>query len=187
MVDERPRDRHALLFAARQLVGVVVQLGRQARKAQDVRHLVADLAARPARDLQRVRHVVVDGAAWQELEVLEDHANVAAVVRDPLALDLGEVVARDADAATRGLELLDQQAHHGRLARAGGTDEEYEFAALDRERGLVEPGVAAGVPLGYAAEIDHRAGGRDGPDGPGLAGRGDRRRRDLAPPIDSML
>ena len=72
----------ALLLAARELVGVVVQLRREAGEAQDVRHLLADLAARAAGDLQRVGDVVVDGAVRQQLEVLEDDADVAAVVRD---------------------------------------------------------------------------------------------------------
>ena len=85
VVDERARDRHALLLAAGELVGEVVELGREPGQAQDVRHLLADLAALAARDLERVGDVVVDRAARQQLEVLEDHADVAAVVGDLLA------------------------------------------------------------------------------------------------------
>ena len=59
VVDERARDRDALLLAAGELVGEVVQLRGEAGEAQDVRHLGADLVARAAGDLQRVRDVVV--------------------------------------------------------------------------------------------------------------------------------
>src|ERR671920_2514013 len=52
VVDERARDGHALLLAARELVGIVVQLGREAREAQDVGHLLAYLAPRAAGHLQ---------------------------------------------------------------------------------------------------------------------------------------
>jgi hypothetical protein len=76
-------DRDALLLAARELVGVGVQLRGQPRQAQDVGDLRADVLARVARDLQRVGDVVVHGAVGQELEVLEHHAEVAAVVRAP--------------------------------------------------------------------------------------------------------
>ena len=98
VVDERARHRDALLLAAGELVGKVVQLEREAGQAQDVRHLVADLAARAAGDLERVGDVVVDRPVRQQLEVLEDHADVAPVVRDPLARDLREVLAGDARA-----------------------------------------------------------------------------------------
>ena len=77
VVDERARDRHALLLAARQLVGVVVQLRREADQAEDVRHLAPDLLTTLADDLERVRDVRVDGAAGKQLVVLEDHADVA--------------------------------------------------------------------------------------------------------------
>src|SRR3954451_1827061 len=46
VVDERARNGDALLLAARQLVGEVVELRRQPGQAQDVGHLLADLPAR---------------------------------------------------------------------------------------------------------------------------------------------
>ena len=99
--------------------GIVVQLGREAGQAQDVRHLVADLAPPAAGDLQRVGDVLVDRAVRQQLVVLEDHAEVAPVVRDAAARDLRQVAAGDADLARGRLGLLDQQPHRRRLAGAG--------------------------------------------------------------------
>ncbi len=158
VVDERPRDRDALLLPAGELVGHVVQLRRQAGQPQDVRHLGADLLAGAARHLQRVGDVVVHGAVRQQLEVLEDDADVAPEVRDPAARDLRQVVAGDADRAVGRIELLDQQAHERRLARAGRADEEDELAAVDRERHPIEAHIPL-VELGDPAELDHRAGG----------------------------
>ena len=83
VVDERARHRDALLLAAGELVGEVVQLGRQAGEAQDVGDLRADLLARAAGDLQRVGDVVVHRAVGQQLEVLEDDPEVAPEVRAP--------------------------------------------------------------------------------------------------------
>ena len=154
VVDERARHRDALLLAAGELVGVVVQLRRQAREAQDVGHLRADLLARAAGHLQRVGDVVVDRAVGQELEVLEDHAQVAPVVGHLLVLDLAEIAPGDHDAPARRLVLLEQQAHDRRLARAGLADDEDELAAGDRERRVLQADVPGLVGLGDAAELD---------------------------------
>ena len=81
VVDEGAGDRDALLLAAGELVGVVVDLRLQADEAQDLGHLAADLRARLADHLQRVGDVVVDGAVGQQLEVLEHGPDPAAQVR----------------------------------------------------------------------------------------------------------
>ena len=154
MVDEGARDADALLLAAGELVGEVVQLRGQAGQAQDVGHLGPDLLARVAGDLQRVGDVVVDGAVGQQLEVLEDDAEVAAVVGDLAAVDLGQVAPGDADRAAVGLELLDEQAHERRLARAGRADEEHELAAAHGEGGLAQACVPGRVGLRHPAEVD---------------------------------
>ena len=72
VVDERARDRDALLLAAGELVGIVVDLRLEADEAEDLGDLAADLAAAGADHLQRVGDVVVDVAVRKQLEVLED-------------------------------------------------------------------------------------------------------------------
>ena len=68
VVDEGAGDRDALLLAAGELVGVAVELGREADEAQHLRHLLADLGAAGADHLQRVGDVVVDGAVGSSLK-----------------------------------------------------------------------------------------------------------------------
>ena len=101
VVDEGAGDRDALLLAAGELVGVAVELGREADQAQRLRHLGADLGAAGADHLQRVGDVVVDGAVGQQLEVLEDGADVAPQLRDLLLRQGADVAAGDADACPR--------------------------------------------------------------------------------------
>src|SRR5215208_1091206 len=156
VVDERARDRHALLLAAGQLVRQVVKLGGEADHAQDVGHLAADLLARLADDLERVGDVVVDRAARQQLVVLEYGPDVAPQVGHARTRDLAERLAGDVDLALGGLQLLHQQADAGRLAAAGGPDEEDELAPSDLQRGALEADGTAVVDLRHVAEFDHR-------------------------------
>ena len=102
VVDEGAGDGDALLLAAGELVGVAVELGREADQAQRLRHLLADFGAAGADHLQRVGDVVVDGAVGEELEVLEDGADVAAQLRDFLLRQLADVAAGDLDRAFGG-------------------------------------------------------------------------------------
>ena len=160
VVDEGAGDRDALLLAAGELVGVAVQLGREADQAQRLRHLGADLGAAGADHLQRVGDVVVDGAVGQQLEVLEDGADVAPQLRDLLLRQGADVAAGDADRAVGGRLVADQRLDQGRLAAAGRADEEDELAAVDRQRDPVERHVAARIDLGHVAQLDDRLASR---------------------------
>src|SRR3954453_6501666 len=155
VVDERTRDRNALLLAARELVRVVVKLGRKPYEAKDVRHLATDRLAALADDLERVSDVRVDGAVRQELEVLEDHADVAAQVGQPLGGDVVQRAPGDADRTRGGLELLHQQADARRLAAARRADEEDELGAPDAHRDVVDAHMPVVVDLRYILELDH--------------------------------
>jgi hypothetical protein len=158
VVDERARDADALLLAARQLVGEAVELQRQSGQGQDVGHLGADLLAMRAGDLERIGDVVVDRAVGQQLEVLEDDAEVAAVVRHLFAVDLAQVASSDTDRPARRLEFLEEQPHDGRFARPGLPDEEHKFAPRHGERDVVQPDIARFVGLVDPAELDYGRG-----------------------------
>ena len=139
-----------------ELVREVVQLGRQAGQPEDVGDLGPNLLARATCDLKRVGDVVVDGPVRQQLEVLEHDPDVPAVIRNAPSLDLGQVTAGHADRSLGRIELLDQQPHDRRLARARAADEEHEVLAVDREGRLIEADVAGRVALRDAPELDHR-------------------------------
>src|SRR5207248_2225367 len=79
--------------------------------------------------------VVVDALVRQELEVLEDAADVPAQVRDLPLAELGDVLAGDPDAAGVRLLLLVEEADERRLAGTGRPHQEDELALLDGGRG----------------------------------------------------
>ena len=94
VVDERARQRDALLLAARQLVGIVVSLVERPTRRRISGTFALMLGARLADHLQAVGDVVVDGAVRQQLVVLEDDADVAPQLGDLLARQLRRCRAR---------------------------------------------------------------------------------------------
>ena len=147
MVDEGAGHGDALLLTAGELVGVAVELGREADQAQRLRHLLADFGAAGADHLQGVSDVVVDGAIGQELEVLEDGADVAAQLRDLLLRQLADVAAGDLHRALGRGQLADQQLEQRRLAAAGRAYNGNELARADSDRRVLDRGVAIAFAL----------------------------------------
>src|SRR6202011_4150839 len=105
VVDERAGDRDGLLLAPRGVVREGGDFFREADEAQHLGRLAPDRVARLALDLERVRDVLGGGALREELEVLEDTADVAAELRDTVALQARQVAPAHDDAAVRRLEL----------------------------------------------------------------------------------
>ena len=130
---------------------------READHREHLGHLLADRAAALALHLERVGDVLGRRAVGQQLEVLEYAADVAAQHRHLGALEPRQVAAADDDLAARRLELLQQQAHERRLARAGRADDEHELALVDVERDVAERDDIGLVDLRHALEHDHRA------------------------------
>ena len=160
VVDDGARDRDALLLTARELVGKRGHLVREPDEVEHLGHLAADRAAAFALHLQRVGDVLGRRTVREQLEVLEDAADVAAQVRHLRALEARQVAAADDDLARGRLDLLQHEPDHRRLARAGGPDDEDEVALLDHERDVRQRGDIRLVDLAHGVENDHRAGGR---------------------------
>ena len=156
VVDERARQRHALLLAAGQLVGVAVELRRQADQPQDLRHLRLDARSATPRSPSACRRRCrrrcgsaaacspgtrrrCCGAAWGS------SCAAAAVMSRP----------GDQHLAAGGVHLAQQQLDEGGLAAAGLPDEEGELPAPDRRGGPVEADVAAGIDDGHVPQL-HR-------------------------------
>src|SRR5438128_3599717 len=135
VVDERSRDGDALLLAARELARMV----RLAIGEPDRAEPRAGPGAAVARGVARIEQGKLDvferGRPGQQVELLEDEPDSA--VSDP-----SELVRREAPdtlavqhifPAGRGVEAA-QEVHEGGLARARGTHDCHELAALDGDR-----------------------------------------------------
>ena len=101
---------------------------------------LADLVLRDAGDLQCEAHVVPDRHVRVERVVLEHHRDVAVLGRQ-----LGDVAVADVDRAGGDVLEPGEHAQRGRLAAAGGTDQDEELPVLDLRSssltaGTVEPG-----------------------------------------------
>ena len=157
-VDDGARDGDALLLAAGELVGHLVELLLQADQAQDLGDLRLDDVAALSDDLQRERDVLEDGLVRQQLEVLEHAADVAAQVRHAPVAHRREVLARDVDMALRRLHLADEHADEGGLARARMTHQEDELAGVDLQRDIRQGGSVGlgGIHFGHMVERDDR-------------------------------
>ncbi len=155
MVDERARHADALLLAARDLVREAVGLLRQAHQAEDLGDLAADAAPRLADDLEGVGDVVVDRLVGQQLEVLEHAADVAPQQRHLAVAQGAEVAAGHEDAPRVGPQFLEDQLYEGRLARAGGPDQEHELTLADVTGEVLEADHVGVVDLGDVFEHDH--------------------------------
>jgi hypothetical protein len=107
------------------------------------------------------RDVLEDRLVREEVEGLEDHADVGAQVGQRLAL-LGKLLAVDGDrAGLVGLEPVDRAAERG-LPRPRGADEDDDLALADREVDVLEDVEVAEVFVD-PRDDDHRLlGGRGG-------------------------
>src|SRR4051794_21063370 len=156
MVHDGARDGHALLLAARQLVGRAVHLVRETDHVHHLGHLAPDRRAALALHLERIGDVLGRATRRQQLEVLEHAADVAPQLRHLGVLEAREVAAADHDPALRRLDLLQQQLDQRRLARARRADDEHELALLDHERDGAQRDDVRLVHLRHRVEDDHR-------------------------------
>jgi hypothetical protein len=119
-------------------------------------------AAPRVRHLQREGDVVLGRAVAEQPEVLEDHADPPAELRNVAAPDEARREAADAHLA-RGRELRHlQQAQHGRLPRAGVAGEERQLSLLHQQIDVTESRPRAGVLLVDRGQLDHARQNRGG-------------------------
>src|SRR3954471_13274201 len=161
VVDERARDGRALLLAAGELVRVLLRLPRQADQRKRAGDGRPDPAPRRARDLEREPDVLADGLARQQLEVLEDDADLPPHHRHLAPRQAGDVVAVEGDRALRRQLVADEQLHERRLAGARRADEEHEVTLRDDEIDVLQGVAAVRVGLRDVVEDEHRPPGID--------------------------
>ena len=115
-------DGDALLLAAGELGRIGVGTGFQPDQGQQLVDPGLDLRLAPARQLQREGDVGEHGAGGQQVEVLEDHADLAASLGQiPLAQG-HEILTIDDDLALGGTLQQVDATNKGALAGTGGAD-----------------------------------------------------------------
>ncbi len=131
--DDRPRDRHALLFPARQGCGAGISAMRQADPFEHVGHRALQIGLAHARNAQGQGDVVEGGKVVDQAEVLKDHAHAAAIGGQPFAGQGDHIGAEHADRPARRPLRKIKQPQQGRLARTACTGEEIEPPGKQRE------------------------------------------------------
>lgn len=113
-VHDGPRDRQALLFAARQFDGIQVFLARQAHLVQRGPGTGGGRIPGMALDGQRQHHVFERASIEQQVGVLQDDADRAAQIRPGARGQLVQPLPVDLDgAAAGGLQPADQLEQRG--------------------------------------------------------------------------
>ena len=128
-VDERPRDRDALLLAAGELVGHPAPLALQADQLEGLGHHLVDVRRAACRSpggrRRRSRATVLFGSSRKSWKTVPIWRRSAGHLPARAAVEL---LAGDVDLPFGGARLAQHQAQEGRLARAGLADEEDELA-----------------------------------------------------------
>ena len=157
VLDEGPRDRDALLLAARELEPALAHLGGEAlRQALDQRHqgrgarCVGDVGL--ARPVAAIGDVVADG-------VVEQHRILGNDAEHRAQRGLGhapDVLPVDQDAPGEWIVEAEQQASDGGLARARGADDGDLVARRNLEAEAVEDGAVGLVAEHHVVEHHRR-------------------------------
>src|SRR5262249_15280075 len=158
---ESAREGDALALAAAQLVRLVLHALAQAHPRQRAHRQLAPLARAHAAVDERQLDVLQRRGARQELERLEDEANLAVAQRRQrvLAQTAHVLAAQAVGAPARRVEAA-EDVEQRRLARPGLPDDGHVLAALDGEAHLAERVDRLGphlVDAGHALELEQRA------------------------------
>ena len=147
--DERPRDRDALLLAPRELGRAVGEpVGEADALGEAVEPPCLGLLAG---DREREQHVLLSRQHREQVEELEDEADVLAPqFRQIVVAELRDLRAGDRDVAGGRLVEPGEDVHQRRLARAGRPHHGRHLARLDLDRDATQ-GIDGVVALAVAA------------------------------------
>jgi hypothetical protein len=152
IVDQRARNRGALLHAAGQLVGELVLVTGEPDQRKEVAGARAARSHGKAEDLRRQQHVVDHAPPFQQQWLLENHADVARRI---------ERLGFGADRDLAGVEGMQtgENLEQGGLAATRRSDQGHQLARLDIECGFgngeeIRPPRA--VDLLHAGKMDER-------------------------------
>ncbi len=143
MVHIRPCDGDALRFAAGQLMGVVVFLAREPHRLQYFGHQRFDGGTACADHFKCEGDVLPYRLVVEQLVILEDKADLPAIMRHLPCGQASQIVAGDADLAIRGFLLAKQQAQQGGLAGTGRAHKKDEITSIDVKIDVIQCGTRA--------------------------------------------
>ena len=126
IADDGPSHGHALALAAGELIGLLVELARQAEDLRRRQHLLMDDVRVFLAQRQGEGHVFIDGHVAVQGVVLENHRHVAILGRG-----LGDVLAVEQELAAGDILQSRDHAQGGGLAAAGGADQDDQLAVPD--------------------------------------------------------
>ena len=159
----RPRGEgagngHALLLAAGKLRGIGFRAVGQSDEFEQLGGAGLCLVALDAGDLEREADIAQHRALLEQVEALEDHADVLPGLEQVAAAELRHVAPVDAHrAGGRPLEEVDT-AHERALAGAAQADDAEDLAVLDAEVNVpqcVDVAARGGVGLVEMFDFDH--------------------------------
>lgn len=134
IVEKRPCDRNALLFAAGDLVRHFVRFRTHADTVENLVNLVLHfLFVLPTRGAKHKHHILVNRTIGQELEILKNDPDFASQERDLGLLELGQIEIDNARIAFPELQIPVQRFHERALSRPGLPDDVDEFALVHFE------------------------------------------------------
>ena len=128
VTDDRAPEGNALALAARQGLGLAVEVFPDAENIRGCFHARIDLVFRDVAVLEAERHVVVDAHVGIEGVVLENHRDIAVLREGVVAID-----PVDEELAVGDFLEPRDHAEGRRFAASGRTDEDDEFPVLDIE------------------------------------------------------
>ncbi|MNP08456.1 hypothetical protein D3C76_1005250 [compost metagenome] len=121
-----PRDSHTLLLPARQLRWVGIGPVGQPYQLQQLLGAACAFVGRHAGHLHRQRHVFSDRATGQQVEVLEDHRDLAPQLAQSNGAEGGNVLAIDQHLPVTGrFQPVDQPQQGGLACTAAANDPEH--------------------------------------------------------------
>jgi len=154
LVDERPRNCDALLLAARERERVVVAPVLEAELLENLKDPGAGFARRRPRDLKCECDVFLDSAARQELEVLENDADLAPQWRHRRLAKPCDVAAEHDDLPLARPLGAEDQPEKTRLARTTGACQEDEFALREFDADIAQRKTSREIGFGNVEHPD---------------------------------
>ena len=138
VVGQGSGNTDTLLLTAGKLRGILLRMFRKADELKQRRNLFPDLVTADTGKLERQGHVVVDRAGGEQVEVLEDHADLVTDAAKLGGAQLREILTVHNDIALCGpVEEVDTSNQRG-FARAASSEDTENFSVIDCDGDILD-------------------------------------------------